>query len=272
MRSQLILSIVFSFSILLAGSMKGQHPTWQFWEVIDSADVPAGEIDTSVLNREIRYLESGLPDFNVRYIYNLKFNTDRPSYGSGQLVFDWPVEPDSSYLRTWFDTRANWFFNGQDTTWDISGRLSTPPGEGAIFYISFVDRYPASFVFQGAPIYYSGRSYKPGIYAEYGFFIQEVHPIWHPPIVTSTNEILELKGVYPNPFQDQLIIPWEEQMGSHFTVLLYGIDGKLAWSEQVTHGGASIELELGELPIGQYNLVVAPPLQRPFVTKVIKVE
>ncbi|MFK8056381.1 MAG: hypothetical protein AB8F78_09710, partial [Saprospiraceae bacterium] len=130
----------------------------------------------------------------------------------------------------------------------------------------------AIFVFNGAPIHYSGRSYKPGIYAEYGFFIQEIHPTWHPPIVSSSTEVLELKGAYPNPFQNHLSIPWDQRMGSIFTVLLYGIDGKLAWSEQVKHTGASIELELNDLPVGQYNLVVAPPLQRPMVAKVLKME
>lgn len=272
MRSQLILSIVFSFSILLAGSMNAQHPTWQFWEVIDSVDVPSGEIDTFILNREIRYQKRNFPDLEIRYIYNVKFNLDRPTYGSGQIIFDWPLEPDSSYLRTWFDTRANWRINGEDSSWTLSGRLTTPPGEFALFYFNFNDRFPADFQFQSAPLLYTGRSYKPGIYAEYGFFIQEVHPIWHPPIVTSTNEIVELKGVYPNPFQDQLTIPWDQRMGSQFTVLLYRIDGKLAWSKQISHSGTEIQLSLGDVPAGQYNLVVAPPLQRPFVAKLLKMD
>lgn len=252
--------------------LKAQHPTWQFWEVIDSSDVPAGELDTFVLNREIRYLQRSFPDLEVRYIYNLKFNTDRPTYGFGELTFDWPLEPDSSYLRTWFDTRANWIINGEDSTWTVSGRLSTPPGEFAIFSCFFEDRFPAWFVFHGAPIHYSGRSYKPGIYAKYGFFIQEIHPIWHPPIVSNVNEIVTLEGVYPNPFKNQLTIPWDQRMGELFTVLLYGIDGKLVWSEQVRHSGPAVNIELDDVPSGQYNLVVAPPLQRPFVAKVLKLE
>ncbi|MFK8056806.1 MAG: hypothetical protein AB8F78_11855, partial [Saprospiraceae bacterium] len=176
--------LIASLILLTTGSMYAQHPTWQLWEVIDSADVPPGEIDTFVLNREVRYLQQLFPSLEVRYIYNLKFNTtERPTYGGGELIFDWPVEPDSSYLRTWFDTRASWRITGEDTSWTVSGRLSTPPGEFGIFNCSFEDRFPAIFVFNGAPIHYSGRSYKPGIYAEYGFFIQEIHPTWHPPIV-----------------------------------------------------------------------------------------
>lgn len=270
-----ILSRLFILlSIVALGKLDAhaQHPTWQLWEVIDSIDVPEGEIDTLVLNRHVRLLQRTYPDLEVRYVYNLKFNTERPEYGTGELIFDWPLEPDSSYLRTWFDTQANLRISGTDSSWRFSGRLTTPPGEFAIFQGYFSNRVPAEFVFNGAPIIYTGRSYKPGVYAEYGFFVQEIHPIWHPPIVSSSNEVVALKGTYPNPFHDQLSIPWDQRMGNHFTVLLYGIDGKLAWSEQVTHTGPSIELQLDALPLGQYNLVVAPPLQKPMVAKVLKVK
>lgn len=261
-----------SLILLTAGSMHAQHPTWQFWEVIDSSDVPAGEIDTFVLNREIRYHQRNFPDLEIRYIYNLKFNQDRPTYGTGEIIFDWPLEPDSSYLRTWFESRAAWRINNSDSSWQFSGRLTTPPGEFGLFQGYFNNTVPAEFFFQGAPIVYYGRSYKPGIYAEYGFFIQEVHPIWHPPLVSASNEVVELKGIYPNPFQSQLTIPWDQHMGSQFTVLLYGIDGRLVWSKQINHSGAEIQLSLGDVPPGQYNLVVAPPLQRPYVAKVLKVD
>jgi len=225
-----------------------------------------------VLNRAIQYWFRDFPDAELRYIYNLKFNTDQPLYGNGEILFDWPVNPDSSYLRKWSLSNTSWRINGQDSSWTLSGSVTTPPGEFGVFYFGFSDRVPAEFLFQAAPITYSGRSYKPGIYAEYGFFIQEVHPIWHPPLTTSTNEIITLKSVYPNPFKNHLSFPWDQRMGQLFTVLLYGVDGKLAWSEQVSHTGPAVDIELSDVPSGQYNLVVAPPLQRSFVGKVLKVE
>ena len=251
---------------------------WQIWEVIDSTEVPAAEFDTFVLQRFVREVLYVYPDYNLRHIYYLRFAEERSTYSGKQTNFDWPVDPDTSFIRPFFDTRANFNVRNNsdgsvDTSWSFSGRLSLAPGQYGTYGGYFSSKVPAEFVFTGAPIYYSGRSFKSGVYARYGFFLQEVHPIYHPPF-SATAEVKSLQQVFPNPFQSTLTIalPVGVRAGAA-SVMLYDVAGRLAWSRQLTasdFGQQQLVLRGLDVAPGMYRLVLVPAFEAPYVATVMK--
>ena len=64
------------------------------------------------------------------------------------------------------------------------------------------------WVSNGPPMHYYARSFKPGSRPRYGFFLQEVHPVWHPPLVGADESV----GAYALPFVPVLERPFVAQV------------------------------------------------------------
>jgi hypothetical protein len=74
--------------------------------------------------------------------------------------------------------------------------------------------------------------------------------------------------IYPNPFSENILLMFNEEVTSIISVEIYDIIGKLIFSKDYSPS-QSIDVSLGNLPVSNY-IIKAKANNKQFVKKIIK--
>jgi len=269
-------TVLVILSAVLLMSFRALSQDIYLFDVVDRNQVPDSIFDQNQINSFDDNITLTLPGWETRWVYFIRFRPFDFLIGPSLVTaMDWPEDPDSTTVMQYGFCRG---ILRVRSSGDTLYTLNCTDSELRYFFsdmsASFSTRGNTYIDWTVAPIVNYAYSFDAGLQPKYGFFLQGVDSLIHPPIVSDTKEYdsnqlkLELS---PNPVSDYLRFSLDEKSTTRFyTVAIYDSSGKLQYSDRIESISINEPLDISFLTSGIYHVYLAPILGEPYTASFVK--